>query len=76
MRPTGTPFGEFGLASKAEGMRGFLSLVSRLLDDRRGVTALEYGMIGILIAIAIVGAVTSLGGKALTLWTRVSGMTY
>lgn len=57
-------------------MRGFLSLVSRLTDDRRGVTALEYGMIGVLISIAIAGAVTSLGGKALSLWTTVSRMAY
>lgn len=57
-------------------MRGSWLLVLRLLDDRRGVTALEYGMMGILIAIAIVTAVTRLGGNALTLWRTVSHMAY
>lgn len=57
-------------------MRGLLSTVSRLWDDKRGVTALEYGMIGILIAVAIVGAVTRLGSGALSLWNTVASMHY
>lgn len=57
-------------------MRGLLSSVSRLRDDERGVTALEYGMIGILIAVAIVGAVTRLGNGALSLWRTVVSMQY
>lgn len=57
-------------------MRGLLSSVSHLRDDERGVTALEYGMIGVLIAVAIVGAVTRLGGEALSLWNTVVNMHY
>lgn len=57
-------------------MRGLLSSVFRLRDDERGVTALEYGMIGILIAVAIAGAVTRLGTGALSLWNTVAGMKY
>ncbi|MGI4977301.1 MAG: Flp family type IVb pilin [Janthinobacterium lividum] len=57
-------------------MRGLLSSVFHLRDDERGVTALEYGMIGILIAVVIVGAVTRLGTGALSLWNAVVGMKY
>lgn len=34
----------------------------RLIIDRKGVTALEYGLIAALIAVAIIGAVETLGG--------------
>ena len=57
-------------------MRGLLSSVFRLRDDERGVTALEYGLIGILIAIAVVGAVTRLGTGVFSLWNTVVGMRY
>lgn len=32
-----------------------------LAKDRRGVTALEYGMIAALIAVVIIGVITTLG---------------
>jgi pilus assembly protein Flp/PilA len=32
-----------------------------LAGDRRGVTALEYGMIAALIAVVIIGVITTLG---------------
>ncbi len=57
-------------------MRGPLSPVPRLLGDRRGVTALEYGMMAALIAMVVFGAVTQLGTKALSLWTIVTTMRY
>lgn len=41
----------------------FLSNVRR---DRRGVTALEYGLIASLIAVAIVGALTTFGQNLAT----------
>ena len=36
-------------------------LMIRFQGDRRGVTALEYGLIASLVAVAIVGAVTAFG---------------
>jgi pilus assembly protein Flp/PilA len=36
-------------------------IVRRLTEDKRGVTAIEYGLIAALIAIAAIGAMTSLG---------------
>ena len=36
-------------------------LWSRLVADRRGATAIEYGLLGGLIALALIGALTLLG---------------
>ncbi len=46
----------------------------RLLElktDRRGVTALEYGLIAGLIAVVIIGAVTTVGGNLSTLFGTI-----
>lgn len=37
--------------------------VTRFIKDESGATAIEYGLIAALIAVAIIGAVTTLGGK-------------
>lgn len=39
--------------------------------DKRGVTALEYGMIAALIAVVIIAAVTTLGTNLNTMFTTV-----
>lgn len=39
------------------------ALISRFLKDETGATAIEYGLIAALIAVAIIGAVTTLGTK-------------
>ena len=38
-------------------------LVLRFLKDNSGVTAIEYGLIAALIAVGIIGAVTTVGGN-------------
>lgn len=38
-------------------------LISRFHEDESGATAIEYGLIAALIAVAIITAVTTLGGK-------------
>lgn len=38
-----------------------MKLLSRLLADESGATAIEYGLIVALIAVVIIGAVTTLG---------------
>jgi pilus assembly protein Flp/PilA len=43
-----------------------------LKNDRRGVTAVEYGMIAALIAVAIVAIVGTMGGQLNTAFTTVS----
>lgn len=40
---------------------------------QRGVTAIEYALLGALIAVVIVGAVASTGASLLTLYTDVAG---
>ncbi len=43
-----------------------------LFNDKRAVTALEYGMIAALIAAVIVGVVTTLGGTLKTTFTNIN----
>lgn len=43
-----------------------------LLTDRRGATAIEYGLIAALIAVAAIGAMSSLGTKLKNTFTNVS----
>jgi pilus assembly protein Flp/PilA len=40
--------------------------------DRRGVTALEYGLIAALVAVAIIAAVTTLGSNLTKTFTNIS----
>jgi len=42
------------------------------LKDEAGVTALEYGLIAALIAVAIIGAVGTLGTNASTVFSLVA----
>ena len=41
-------------------MRGF---VSQFIDDERGATAIEYGLIAALIAVVVIGAVGTVGNN-------------
>ena len=43
-----------------------------LLADKRGATAIEYGLIVALIAITMSGALSLLGGGAGGMWTKIS----
>ena len=43
----------------------------KLRMDRRGATAIEYGLIAALIAIAIVGAMKNLGGGSSGMWGKL-----
>jgi pilus assembly protein Flp/PilA len=49
-----------------------MTLFARFIRDDRGATAIEYGLIASLIAVAIIGAATTLGGKLSTTFTSVS----
>ena len=48
-------------------------LFSRFLRDENGATAIEYGIIAALVAVAAVGALTTLGTDLTNLFTKVSG---
>ena len=45
----------------------------RLKKDEKGATAVEYGLMVGLIAVAIIGGVTLLGGKLLALFNQIAG---
>jgi len=40
-----------------------MSFLTRFLRDEEGATAIEYGLIAALISVAIIAAVTALGGS-------------
>lgn len=50
-------------------MRNF---ITRFAKDESGATAIEYGLIAALIAVAIIGAVGVLGGKLKETFTGVN----
>ncbi|MEN3976069.1 Flp family type IVb pilin [Emcibacter sp. SYSU 3D8] len=48
------------------------STVRRFANDRAGVTLIEYGLIAILIGVAFVATIGSIGTNVTTLFTSVS----
>ena len=48
------------------------SLLRRFVRDETGATAIEYGMIAALIAVAIITVIGSIGGKLNTAFTKVN----
>lgn len=49
------------------------ALMTAKRDDERGATAVEYGLMVVLIAVAIITAVTLLGGNLAALFNDVAG---
>jgi pilus assembly protein Flp/PilA len=49
------------------------NLFSRFVRDESGATAIEYGLIAALIAVVIIGAVTSVGTNLSTTFNSVAG---
>jgi len=49
------------------------NLISRFVSDESGVTAIEYGLIAALIAVIIIGAVSTVGTKLSTTFSTVAG---
>lgn len=43
----------------------------RLRSDKRGATAIEYGLIVALIAVAAIGGMSSLGGGSNGMWGKL-----
>ena len=48
------------------------NLFSRFVSDESGATAIEYGLIAALIAVAIIGALNTLSGKLSTTFGSIS----
>ena len=53
-------------------MKNFSQSFKTFWADEDGATAIEYGLLAGLIALAIVGGATALGGSINTLFTAVS----
>ena len=49
-----------------------MTKIFKLLRDERGATAIEYGLIAALIAVAAITAMTSIGSKLGTTFNNVS----
>ena len=53
-------------------MKTLKHAVARFVREEEGVTAIEYGLIAGLIAVAIIGAVTGLGKKLIVVFGKVT----
>ena len=49
-----------------------MQFVRKMLKNEKGATAIEYGLIAALIAVAAIGAMTSLGGNLKNTFNSVS----
>ena len=50
-----------------------MQFIRKMLKNEKGATAIEYGLIAALIAVAAIGAMTSLGTKLSGTFNNVSG---
>jgi pilus assembly protein Flp/PilA len=55
-----------------EGQLIMMTIAKKFLKDESGATAIEYGLIAALIAVAIVAALTTLGGGLNSLFAKVN----
>lgn len=60
--------------AKAAGKRGTMERLRSFIRRDEGVTAVEYGLIAALIAVAIVGAVTTVGTNLNGIYQKVSNI--
>jgi pilus assembly protein Flp/PilA len=49
-----------------------MSFIRKLVRNSKGATAIEYGLIAALIAVAAIGAMSTLGGKLTTTFNGVA----
>ena len=49
-----------------------MNMFARFVKDESGATAIEYGLIAALIAVAIIGAATMVGDELVNTFTKVS----
>ena len=50
-----------------------MTMFRKLFNDEAGATAIEYGLIAALIAVAIIGAATTVGTNLGTTFTTIGG---
>ncbi|MBY0304414.1 MAG: Flp family type IVb pilin [Sphingomonas sp.] len=49
-----------------------LKLLQSLLKDRKGGTAIEYGMIATVIVVSLIASITALGNITTGMWSNVN----
>jgi len=49
------------------------ALLQNVKNDRRAVTAMEYGLIASLVAVVIITTLTTLGGRLNNIFSSISG---
>jgi pilus assembly protein Flp/PilA len=48
------------------------TLMKNLVEDQSGATAIEYGMILALVALAIIGSLSAMAGETIQMWNNVA----
>ncbi len=48
------------------------TIINRFITDESGATAIEYGLIAALISVAIIGAVTTVGGDLTAIFNKIA----
>lgn len=61
-----------GRGSEEGGLDAIRKNLRRLRRDKRGATAIEYGLIVALIGVAIMGALSGLGGGVGGMWSKLN----
>ncbi len=56
------------------GVDAIRTILRRLRRDNRGATAIEYGLIVALIGVAIMGALSNLGGGVGGMWSDLNSI--
>ncbi|WP_442880986.1 Flp family type IVb pilin [Aromatoleum sp.] len=50
-----------------------MEMIKKFVKDEEGVTAIEYGLIAALIAVAIIISITSVGTNLAAVFTKIAG---
>jgi len=72
-RATGAPSQCRSLHRFIKGKTIMTKFITKFAQDESGATAIEYGLIAALIAVAIIAAVTALGTKISSVFTGIAG---
>ena len=54
------------------GIQKMMELISRFVSDESGATAIEYGLIAVIVAIGIITSLTTLKGNLNTIFSNVN----
>lgn len=54
------------------GVQSMKRFAARFLRDESGATAIEYSLIAVLCAVAIIGAMTTLGNNVSANWKKIA----